>query len=285
MTAPNRRRARLAARLRAVRKAAFGSGSELAGHLGWSQPRVSKMETGAQMPTEDDIRAWVAATVDSSQVEAELLELLAAARMEYATHRDAARQGGGFAGMQSQVAAREARATLIAEWQPMMVPGLLQTTAYARELLSLSATTSDEEQIEAAVAGRVKRQEILYEPGRRDIQFVVGETALRSLPGATRPPATFETLLGQLDRLLSVAGLTSVELGVLPIPLMPIMPLSGFSLIDDEAIVETNTGEQQLCEPDEVAVYAKLFGRLLDAALTGPDAVALIQRVAGQLRG
>jgi hypothetical protein len=45
------------------------------------------------------------------------------------------------------------------------------------------------------------------------------------------------------------------------------------------------TGEQRLDEPSEVAVYVKAFELLRDAALTGPDAVALIQRVAAELRG
>jgi len=39
-----------------------------------------------------------------------------------------------------------------------------------------------------------------------------------------------------------------------------------------------DSGEQTLYESDEVALYAKAFDLLLDAAATGPDAVALIQR-------
>lgn len=277
MTAPNPRRARLAARLRQIRAAVFPSGNQFAAEIGRVQSRVSKLETGAQMPTEKDICEWVAATGAGDEVEAELLELLAAARMEYITHRDAVRQGGGFANMQAQVAALEAQATRIAEWQPAMIPGLLQTATYARELLALSFTVSDDEEVEAAVAGRVKRQDVLYQPGRR-IQFIVGEAALRSAPG------TIATLLGQLDRLTSVAGLATLELGVLPFPTMPIMPLSGFTLHDDVASIETNSGEQRFYQPDEVAVYVKAFELLRESAAIGPDAVALIQRVAAGLR-
>lgn len=278
MTAPNTRRARLASRLRAIRTAAFPTGSQLADRVGWPQPRVSKLETGAQIPTEDDIRAWVVATSADSEVEGELLELLDRARREYATHRDSSRQGGRFANMQAQVAALEAQATRLAEWQPAMIPGLLQTAEYARALFGLSFTVNDEDEIEAAVDGRVKRQEILYQRGRR-VQFVIGEAALRSAPDGA-----VDTLRGQLDRLLTVAGLSTVELGVLPFPAMPIMPLSSFALRDDVAVMETNSGEQQLFEPDEVAVYVQAFDRLRDASATGPDAVTLIQRAAADLR-
>ena len=276
------RRARLAARLRTVRAAASTSGNRFAADLGWQQSRVSKLETGRQLPTEADIRHWVAAAGSGTDVVAELLELLAAARIEYVTHRDDARRGGGLAAVQAEVAALEARVTRVAEWQPAMVPGLVQTAEYARELLVRpgrpTMTEVDEDGVNALASERIRRQDILYQPGRR-IQLILGEAALHSAPGR------IDTLLGQLDRLISIAGLATVELGVVPFPAMPVMPLSSFCLHDDTVVfIETLTGEQQLHEPDEVAVYVAAFDLLHDAAAIGPDAVALIQRVAAGLR-
>ncbi len=64
------------------------------------------------------------------------------------------------------------------------------------------------------------------------------------------------------------------------------MPLAGFSLHDDDTLyVETLTGEQRIDNPEEVTAHIKAFEQLLDAALAGPDAVALIHRVAAGLRG
>ncbi|MGH3796672.1 MAG: helix-turn-helix domain-containing protein [Pseudonocardiaceae bacterium] len=275
-------RARLAARLREVRALTYRSGSQLARAVGWQQSRVSKMETGKQLPSEEDIRVWVTASGGSDAVTAELLTLLTTARIEYVTHRDDSRSSGGQAAMQAEVSDREARVTRIAEWQPGMVPGLVQTAAYARELLIRPgrATLLEENDagFEATVAARVRRQDILYQPGRR-IQIMLGEAALRSTPG------TIETLLGQLDRLASVASLKTVELGIVPFPAMPVMPLSGFCLHDDHVVyVETLTGEQQLYEPDEVAVYIEAFEQLRESAATGPDAVALIRRVIAEFQ-
>lgn len=102
--------------------------------------------------------------------------------------------------------------------------------------------------------------------------------ALRSAPG------TIGTLLGQLDRLVAVADLPTVELGIVPFPAMPIMPLSNFYIHDDVVYIETLTGEQQLVEPNEVAVYVKAFDLLRPGALTGAEAVTFIQRVAAELR-
>ncbi|MGH4021158.1 MAG: DUF5753 domain-containing protein [Pseudonocardiaceae bacterium] len=275
MTSLNPRRARLAARLRSVRAAVFRSGQQFAGHLGWQQSRVSKLETGAQFPTEADIHAWVEATQASDDVRTELLELLAAARVEYTTNRDATRQGG-LAGAQEHLAAMEAQSTRVAEWQPAMIPGIVQTAAYARELLTRPSRPSllhlGETEIEALVTERIRRQEILYQPGRL-IQVIVGQAALRSAPGAA------ETLIGQLDRLISVAGLSTVELGVVPFPSMPILPLCSFLLHDDHVLIETLTGEQRLDDPDELDVYVRAFERLREAAALGDDAVALIRRI------
>lgn len=275
------RRARLAARLKAIRAGAAPSGSEFARSIGWQQPRVSKLETGKQPPTETDIRAWTAAGGASESVTAELLGLLAAARIEYVTHLDESRIEGGLTKVQDAHAALEARVTHIAEWQPAMVPGLVQTAAYARELFERRdrptlADPADADPAAMATA-RVRRQDVLYQPGRR-IELILGEAAPRSTPG------TIGTLLGQLDRLVSVIDLPTAELGIVPFPRMPVMPLSSFYLHDDVVYIETLTAEQQLSEPDEVAVYVKALRLLRAAAVTGPAAVALLQRVAAELR-
>ena len=66
------------------------------------------------------------------------------------------------------------------------------------------------------------------------------------------------TLVGQLDRLLAVIGLPTLDLGIIPFEAaVPVFPLSGFRLYDDLVIVESIVGEQQLAEADDVARYEK----------------------------
>lgn len=276
-TSPSSPRARLARRLRELRAAAYPSGNAFAPVIGWQQSRVSKIERGAQLPTEHDITQWVQAANSDSDTEGQLHEMLAAARIEYATHRDIAQRGGGLEAQQAAYAEQEAAASRIIEYRPAMMPGLVQTPAYGRELMALSFTASSDDDVERIVAARMRRQEVLYDP-ERQIQMIIGEAALHVAPGS------IQTLLGQLDRLASVAGLEHVELGLLPFPRMPIMPLAGFSLRDRVASVETVTGEQQLYDPSEVDTYEQAFEKARAAAVTGSDAVALIHRVAEQLR-
>ena len=274
------RRSELAAHLRTVRAGAFRSGQRFAEHLGWPQSRVSKLETGAQMPTEEDIDAWVAGAGAPPEIRVELLSLLAEARVEYVNNRELGRPGG-LARNQAWIRELEAEANRLAAWLPAMMPGLVQTPAYTRELLGrpgrpTMALPTDAVEVEGLIGERVRRQEILYKPGRQ-IQLYIGEAALHSMPGSV------DTLLGQLDRLTTLVGLTTVEIGLIPFPAMPIIPLSGFELRDDVVSIETLTGEQRISDPDEVAVYLRALDVLHDSALFGDDAVALIKRAIGRL--
>ncbi len=283
MTAPrNPHRARLAARLRALRAAAGLSGNRLAQQLAWPQPRVSKLETGKQIPTEDDLDAWVTATGARKEQATELAALLSAARIEYATWRGVQRTAGGLAGRHAERAAWEAATTRITEYQPAMIPGLVQTAAYARALLTsplASAMDITDADADALVAERVKRQDILYQPGRT-IEVIVGEAALWNMP------STVDTLLGQLDRLISFAELPSLQFGVVPRSVaMPVAPLACFAVYDDEFVLaETLTGEQRLDDPAEVTIYIQAFDQLRQASATGPGALALIRHVIDELR-
>ena len=283
-------RALLARRLRDLRAAAFPSGSALARRLdadhpegSWHQTRVSKLERGQQRPTETDIQQWAAATGATVEQRQELFELLSAARVEYATFGQLYRRHGGAVADQVTTAARDVESIRIAYFQPAMVPGLVQTAAYAREVLSLpcgpSASGASAEEIDGIVGERIKRQDVLYQPGNT-IQLVLGQAALHTRFGA------LETLVGQLDRLVSLIGLASVEIGVVPFSTpMPVFPLTGFELREDAVMIESIVAQQRLDAPDEVALYEQFFDQLRDVAVTGTDAVALIQRVAAELRG
>lgn len=282
-------RALLARRLRELRAASFPSGSAMARQLQtdypdskWHQTRVSKLETGVQRPTEADVRQWATAVRAPDGKAAELLDLLAASQVEYATFGQLYRRHGSALADQAATAAQDGETTRIAVFQPSMIPGLVQTASYAREVLSLPCGPSSRgvsaDEIGKLVAERIKRQDVLYEPGKM-IRLLFGEAALHVRFG--RP----ETMLGQLDRLATVAGLANVELGVVPfVTPFPIYPLTDFTLYDDFVLIESITAQQRLEGADEVALYGQFFEQLRDAAVTGQDAIDLIQHVAAELQ-
>ncbi len=277
---------RLAAQLRALREDAGLTGTSLAQHVGWGQSKVSKIETGRQLPTEDDIRQWCRAVGAPAAKLDELLASLGHAKVEFATWRDEYRAAGSAAARQADILALEARATRIGEFQPAFIPGLLQTAQYARELLVAWAVDAaqgalgiGEADIDGLVAARMQRQQLLYQPGKQ-VQIVVLEAALYSRVCSP------ETLAGQLDRLIAVASLPNVEFGIISFTAsLPVFPICSFAIFDTELVwVETLTGEQQVNEPDQIALYDRFFTLLRDHAARGPDAVAIIHRALGELR-
>ncbi len=284
MTTPayQRERRRLAEALKALRVGAGLSGARLAEMLGWQQSKVSKIETRRQLPGEDDISAWVGAIGASAEVASDLLAMLRGARIEYAAWKDAYRESGAD-GVQAGILEIEAGSTRIAEFQPAFISGLLQTAEYARELQHLPCGPlsygRDEDEISRMVAERIQRQQVLYQPGKQ-VQIIMLEGALRSRV------VSAQTLAGQLDRLMSVIGLASLELGIIPFEAaVPVWPTAGFRLYDDLVIEESVEGENQVADPELVTRYGKDFELLREAANVGRDAVPVIRRSLDSLSG
>ncbi len=259
----------------------------LAQQAGWaSQSKVSKIETGRQLPTEEDIRQWCRIVGAPPAKAEELVVELPGAKVEHASWKEQYRATGGGAGKQQDIRELEARATRIGEFQPAFIPGLLETAQYARELLhawaidaaegAVGLSTAD---VDRMVEARMERQQILYQPGKQ-VQQVVLEAALY-----TRVCAP-ETLAGQLDRLIAVSSLPNVEFGIVPFSaFVPVFPICMFQIYDDELVViESLTGEDQVHEPEQIALYDRFFALLRSAAVGGHDAVALIHRALATLR-
>jgi transcriptional regulator with XRE-family HTH domain len=272
-----RTRHHLAERLRQLRLATGTTGAQFAERLGegWRQPRVSKIETGKQLPTAADINAWAAAT---SADPAELLDLLDRARIEYSTFRERIADLAGVDGLQDAIGAAETAATRIAHYQPALIPGILQTADYARELLHLPSgpaqSGAGEEEINRMIASRLRRQAILYEPGR-DITILMGEGALRT------NIASLPTMQAQREHIARLAEtITTATIGIVPFARQaPIATLHGWFLTDDLATIETDAGNLEIADPEHVERYWHHTQLLLDTAATGTDAAALCRHI------
>jgi hypothetical protein len=236
---------------------------------------VSKIETGKQLPTVADVTAWATAAATDP---APLLELLDRARIEYATFRERSAELAGVDRLQDTIGSAEAAATRIAHYQPALVPGILQTTDYARELLHLptgpAQAGASDEQISRMIASRLRRQAILYEPGR-EIIVLTGEAALRT---SIADPATMRAQRDHIARLAET--LTTATIAVTPFATQsPIAVLHGWLLTDDLATIETYTGNLEVADPEHVAQYWHYTRLLLDIAATGPHAAAICRAI------
>jgi transcriptional regulator with XRE-family HTH domain len=278
-TTPTRRgpRGGLGARLRALREAAGMSGTELADACGWGQPKVSKIETGRQLATEEDVRAWARAVGADPE---SLLALRGKTSAVFSAWRDQVAAAGGGAALQDEIAALQAACTRIAEYQPALIPGRLQTPAYAREIIGpkgLAEAGVRPEEIGAFIAAKLRRQAILYESGR-GIIHIVGEAALRTRIGGV----STATMRAQLHHLAQLAELPGHTFGVIPFSVAsPIEPACGFVLYDDDlVVVETLAGPLQISDPIEVAQFAQWSRMLVDVAVTGTEAAEMCRRIA-----
>ncbi|MFF9200534.1 helix-turn-helix domain-containing protein [Streptomyces sp. NPDC014986] len=264
----------LGARLRGLRADAGLTGAVLAQRAGVGQPTVSKVENGRMVPSADVLGRLLGALDLDESAAREVRDLLAA--VEDAPDNVEASDGNALAGSVLDEAVRSAR--LVRSFQCIVLPAMLQTAEYARHVFE-SASNSPPEAVGRAVAARVERQSVLYQPGRESV-FVLTEAVLRTWPG---DPAL---MLAQFDRLLAVDSLSTARLGVIPWRrAVPVMPRHGFTLCDQQAVVvETFRGERVVDDPVEVAAYEETFSRFEEAALFGIELREHLIRVMHEFR-
>ena len=273
------RREALGAELRQLRAAANLSGEQLANRLGWVQPKVSRIETGKQTPSVGDVQGWVQAVGASPGTAERLLAQLRDVQAEYTTWRRLLRAGA--MPHQEEILDLEVRARSIRVFESALVPGLLQTPNYARQMLGLAGGPTDfgAQDVEAMVATRMRRQQVIYEPNR-SIRLIVTEAALRNRL------CSLDAHLGQLDRIITVVGLPTIEVSVIPLDAeLATVPQHGFNIYDRELVaVETITAELILRSPDEIELYERIFDALSGSAQHGDAAVAIVRRIMADLR-
>lgn len=105
-------------------------------------------------------------------------------------------------------------------WQPLVVPGLLQTESYARAILSCSPHITDE-QVEEKVAARLARQEILHRSPSTALWVVLDEGVLH------RPVGGREVMREQLEHLVKMGGRKELSIQILPIAATGVLGLLG----------------------------------------------------------
>lgn len=269
-------RVALGARLRELRTEAGLDGKGIAADLGWQRSKVSRLENGKQTPSPADIRAWAQA-VGRPDLASELKGRLTGLETQYRSWR---RQlAGGHRARQELGVAESAITETIRGMEISRIPGLFQTADYARCVFEGNAAfRQTPRDIEDAVRTRIRRQESLYEPGRR-FRFLVWEGALHVV---TCPR---EVMAAQLERLSGLIGLDTIELGVIPFGAqLRRTPSHGFWIYDRRlVIVETISTEMWLDDEENIALYERAWEWLEDAAVYGVQARRLIGRARASL--
>lgn len=278
---PTVRRKRLTVELRRLREKAGLTCEDVGHRLECSGTRISRMETGRIGARPGDVRELLE-IYGVTGGEADSLVQLA---------RDARRKGWWHAYGRvlppwfEAYVGLESDAAVLYDFQPSVVPGLLQTEDYACAVLRAAPQAGCGEDIDLQVALRMRRQAILDQASPPQVQVVLSESVLRAQVGG---PAVMRA---QLLRLADLAARPDLTLQVLPLRAaahaQPVSPFTVLEFADsaDPTVVylEHLTGSLLLEDEEEVRRYQAVFDHLRAAALgPGPSADLIAAAAAGQ---
>ena len=267
---PTVRLRRLAAELRRLREHAGLTGDQVARRLNWSASKLSRFENAHTAPRTSELRRLLALyDVEGSHAD----DLLALAQ-------EAAGKGWWEAfssTLPPEYAAligMEAEAKSALSWEPLIVPGLLQTGDYAREVTIGYLERIDPvppSETHRRVAARLARQQVLTRDNPLRFSAVLDQSVLYRRFGDQH------VMRSQIMRLIELSERHNISLRILPLDGRHPIGTGAFVLLQfgevnavtyqDVVYIENLTGGRYVEEEDEVFRYKRSFDRLTDLAL------------------
>jgi transcriptional regulator with XRE-family HTH domain len=176
----------------------------------------------------------------------------------------------------------EERATVLRNWESLVVPGLLQTETYARGVLRGARPTDSDAAIEQFVAARMTRQEIWQreDPEPPVLSVILGEAVLRQRVG----DAT--VMREQFDQLMEAAKSPRITIQVMPFSspahpgLLGPFVVASFENGPDAAYLDSVLDGQVSERRKQVAQARLLYDTLAREALSPGASIDLITKVA-----
>ncbi|WP_328937830.1 helix-turn-helix transcriptional regulator [Streptomyces tauricus] len=270
----NRRKLRIA--LRQAREDAGYTQREAAERVEWSQSKLIRVETGAVSISVSDLRAL--AHVYEITDPAAVAELEEAARGSkgpswWSGYHDV------LSPQFAQYLGYETAAVRLHTYNPIVVPGHLQTRDYAKALLAPRGL--DDDRVNRVVELRMERQSRMFEAAERlSSVFILDEAAVRREIGGK------EVLAGQLQQLLDFGARSDVTILVLPFTAgahystLGSFVLLGFTDDKDLLYLEHAAGSMTGGEDVELLKrYQKCYQDIRERALDESESLGLIDRI------
>jgi len=180
-------------------EAGYKSQDEFAPVLNRDRSVIGKAESGEYPPTDTVLADWLDRCGITGRLRTVLLGMARFARM-----RDGGPVKVWFVGWVDA----EGKAHTLRIWQPIIVPGIIQTPAYARELFAAMGMNDD--QVSDYVQSRLSRQAILDQAEPPSVVIVLDELALHRLIG------TPETMCEQLEHAIELSKRPNMHIHILP---------------------------------------------------------------------
>jgi transcriptional regulator with XRE-family HTH domain len=258
---PSVRRRRLGRALRGLRDAKGMTSEAAAKVLGIDQSTLSKIETADRNVTRPVLLALLSVYGADPRQQDELLALHATAR-EKGWYQAYGVQPGAYVDWETE-------AVKVQDFEPLLIPGILQTPAYAEEVIAASQPDLPDEQRAQSLATRQARTELLNNLGETQLWYVVGEAAFRTMVGGRA------VMHDQVAHVLAVAdSVAGVTVQVLPYEAGAHMAMTGaFSILTFADLPPLGAVEHVLTtawfeRTRDLNVLTTAFGRLSAQALS-----------------
>jgi transcriptional regulator with XRE-family HTH domain len=176
-------------------------------------------------------------------------------------------------------AQKEAEATTLRWFEPLIVPGLLQTEEYARAIFRTELMISDEE-IDAQVGARMKRQEVLARSKPPMVWIIIDEGAVRRQIGGRA------VMCEQLGRLVELARQPNVVVQVIPASvgahrgLEGGFAIAGFADGPSAGYREGAGGGHMVEDPEGLRVLDRIWDTLRGDTLSRAASLSLLEEAA-----
>ena len=253
---------------KAFRKRAGYTQEEYAPLVGYQPATVASIEQGRRFPP----RAFV-------ERAEEVLDAFGALKGVY---KHVGREQG-LASWFRQWAELEEQAISLYTYENRLVPGLLQTEAYARTLFSEQLPPFTDSQIEARIAARMERQSLFRGQPNTAFSFIVEEHVLRRETGGA------DVMREQIEHILDGMRPRNVEIQVMPMTRGVHAGLAGpIRLLETPenewfAYCEGQRSGQFIIDPKSISVLHMRYAKLRSQALTPEDSRSLLERIRGAL--
>jgi transcriptional regulator with XRE-family HTH domain len=269
---PTIRRRRLGVELRRRREQAGVTIDTVAERLGCSTSKVSRIETGHTSATTTDVKNILDIYGVEDEVKAELVQIAREARQKGWWHPYSTVLTGAYVGL-------EAAARSIRTYEQQLIPGLLQSEAYAFAMIRAARPGDTEQVIEQRVRVRMERQSLLIQDDPIDLRVVLDEAVV------SRPVGGGDVMRDQLLRLIEASQLPNVTVQILPFAVGAHAGMDGtFAILEfeeegdsDVVFVDNATGGLFLEKTDELTKYTAIFETIEAAALDPGESVEMIR--------
>jgi Domain of unknown function (DUF5753)/Helix-turn-helix domain len=237
----------------------------------WSRSKLQRVETRSYAPQPAEVEHLAAVYEVPADETAVLVQMAREARQKGWWQSSALPKP-----TQTMVGLEQA-ATTVREFALALVPGLLQTSDYARALMTTIAPTTPIEVLENRIAARMIRQHVLTGADPLIYEVILSEAVLHCPVGGSR------VMRGQFERLLELSGRPNISIQVLPFAAGAHPGMEGaFAIVTlpdlahDVGYVEGPAGSIYLEEQDDVRSCTMDFAVLSSLALSPAESVDLI---------